>query len=142
LTLLAVWGGVSRLKEDAMKRLIGFALASGLALLVAGCAQKSEPFPSGPGETSSAAVRTSIPAAARNFNLAVKCPGVHWEKTHGWSNAQIMQQEAVEENDIPACEAWVAAQPKGYVPPPPAGSQAASAAPAPKAGEAGAPAKQ
>ena len=87
-----------------MRRMIGFALASGLALLVAGCAGQGggEKFPSGPGETSSAAVRTNVPAATRNFNLAVKCPGVHWEKTHGWSNSQIMQQESLDENDISA----------------------------------------
>ncbi|HSU91142.1 MAG TPA: hypothetical protein VLI44_06820 [Sporolactobacillaceae bacterium] len=127
-----------------MRRMIGFALASGLALLVAGCAGQGggEKFPAGPGETSSAAVRANVPAATRNFNLAVKCPGVHWEKTHGWSNQQIMQQESLDENDIPACEQWVAAQPKGYVPPPPPGTPTAQAAkPAPAAG-APAPTKQ
>ena len=127
-----------------MRRMIGFALASGLALLVAGCAGQGggEKFPAGPGETSSAAVRANVPAATRNFNLAVKCPGVHWEKTHGWSNQQIMQQESLDENDIPACEQWVAAQPKGYVPPPPPGTPTAQAAkPAPAAG-ASAPTKQ
>ena len=113
-----------------MKRMIGLALASGLALLIAGCASsEGEKFPSGPGATGSEAVRSNAPAAARNFNLAVKCPGVHWEKTHGWSNQQIMQQESLEEADIPACEQWVAAQPKGYVPPPPAGSPMAAKAP-------------
>jgi len=125
--------------------MIGFALASGLALLVAGCAGQGggEKFPAGPGETSSAAVRANVPAATRNFNLAVKCPGVHWEKTHGWSNSQIMQQESLDENDIPACEQWVAAQPKGYVPPPPPGSPTAAASkPAPAAGGGPAPTKQ
>jgi hypothetical protein len=118
-----------------MKRMIGLALASGLALLVAGCANSSsdsggEKFPAGPGETGSAATRTSVPAAARNFNLAVKCPGVHWEKNHGWSDQQIMQQESLDASDIPACEQWVQAQPKGYVPPPPPGTpMAAKAAP-------------
>lgn len=127
-----------------MKGKIGLALASGLALLVAGCASQGgggEKFPSGPGETSSAAVRTDVPTATRNFNLAVKCPGVHWEKKHGWSDAQIMQQESVDEGDIPACEQWVAAQPKGYVPPPPPGTTASATAPAP-AGGAPAPTKQ
>jgi hypothetical protein len=121
-----------------MKRMIGLALASGLALLVAGCASSSsgEKFPAGPGETGSEATRTSLPAAARNFNLAVKCPGVHWEKNHGWSDQQIMQQESLDSSDIPACEQWVQAQPKGYVPPPPAGTPMAAKAPAP------APAKQ
>jgi hypothetical protein len=127
-----------------MRRMIGFALASGLALLVAGCAGQGggEKFPAGPGDTSSAATRANVPAATRNFNLAVKCPGVHWEKTHGWSNQQIMQQESLDENDIPACEQWVAAQPKGYVPPPPAGTTAAAQKPAAPAGNAPAPTKQ
>ena len=119
-----------------MRRMIGFALASGLALLVAGCAGQGggEKFPSGPGETSSAATRANVPAATRNFNLAVKCPGVHWEKTHGWSNSQIMQQESLDETDIPACEQWVAAQPKGYVPPPPGGTVAEKGPTAPPGG--------
>ena len=118
-----------------MKRKIGLALATGLALLVASCASQSS---SGSGGTSGAAAAPAqAPAVAetsRNFNLAVKCPGVHWEKKHGWSDAQIMQQESVEEGDIPACEQWVAAQPKGYVPPPPGGTVAEkspSGAPAP-----------
>lgn len=125
-----------------MKRMIGFALASGLALLVAGCSSTGggETFPAGPGQTSSAAVRSGgAPAATRNFNLAVKCPGVHWEKTHGWTDQQIMQQEAMDASDIPACEEWVKAQPKGYVPPPPPGVPPApgakAAAGAPAAGD-------
>lgn len=125
-----------------MKRMIGLTLATGLALLVAGCASQGggEPFPSGPGQTSSAAVRSGgAPAATRNFNLAVKCPGVHWEKTHGWSEQQIMQQQSIDSSEIAACEQWVAAQPKGYVPPPPqgvapAGGKAPAAAPSPGAG--------
>jgi PBP1b-binding outer membrane lipoprotein LpoB len=125
-----------------MKRMIGFALASGLALLLAGCSSQStggsESFPAGAGQTGSEATRTSVPAAARNFNLAVKCPGVHWEKTHGWTDQQIMEHETVEQDDIAACEAWVKAQPKGYVPPPPGGSQTAAEKPASGA----APAKQ
>jgi hypothetical protein len=127
-----------------MRRMIGFALASGLALLVAGCAgQGGGSAAPGGGDTSSAAVRSNVPAATRNFNLAVKCPGVHWEKQHGWSNSQIMQQESLDENDIPACEQWVAAQPKGYVPPPPPGSPTAAAAkPAPAPGGGPAPTKQ
>jgi hypothetical protein len=118
-----------------MKRKIGLALATGLALLVAGCSSQSSS--SGGGGTSGSAAPAQAPAVAetsRNFNLAVKCPGVHWEKKHGWSDAQIMQQESVEEGDIPACEQWVAAQPKGYVPPPPGGAVAEkspSGAPAP-----------
>jgi len=117
-----------------MKRKIGLALASGLALLVAGCASQSS---SGAGAGSTAPATTET---ARDFNLAVKCPGVHWEKTHGWSNQQIMQQESLEESDIPACEQWVQAQPKGYVPPPPPGTPVA--AKAPSTGGAPAPAPQ
>jgi hypothetical protein len=130
------------LKEDAMKRKIGLALASGLALLVAGCASQGGSFPSGPGKTGSEATRSSTQEAstARNFNLAVKCPGVHYLKKKGWSDAQIMQQESVNAEDIPACEQWVQAQPKGYVPPPPPGTP--MAAKAPTTGGAPAPAKQ
>jgi len=121
-----------------MKGKIGLTLATGLALLIAGCASQGggAPFPAGPGQTGSEATRSSTQASttARNFNLAVKCPGVHWEKTHGWSDQQIMQQESLDQADIPACEQWVQAQPKGYVPPPPGGAMAATApsgAPAP-----------
>ncbi|MGA7873798.1 MAG: hypothetical protein WCA22_23160 [Candidatus Binatus sp.] len=125
-----------------MKRKIGLALAAGLALLVAGCASQSGSggTTSGGGAAAAAPPTEAVSSTARNFNLAVKCPGVHWEKTHGWSDAQIMQQESVQEEDIPACEQWVQAQPKGYVPPPPPGTMAAkTAAPA---GGAPAPAKQ
>lgn len=123
-----------------MKRKIELALASGLALLIAGCAgQTGGGSVAAPGSAASA---TTISEAqtARNFNLAVKCPGVHYLKSKGWSNQQIMQQENVEEEDIPACEEWVKAQPKGYVPPPPPGTVAANKAPA--AGATPAPAKQ
>ena len=109
-----------------MKRKIGLALAAGLALLVAGCAGQGGGSGGGGGGGGSAGAAPAGPASttSRNFNLAVKCPGVHWEKTHGWSNQQIMQQESLEEQDIPACEQWVQAQPKGYVPPPPPGTVA------------------
>jgi hypothetical protein len=109
-----------------MKRKIGLALATGLALLVAGCASQSSSGPSagGGGTTNPAMQNPNVAATSKNFNLAVKCPGVHWEKKHGWSDQQIMQQESVEQEDIPACEQWVQAQPKGYVPPPPGGGPA------------------
>ena len=124
-----------------MKRKIGLALATGLALLIAGCASQSSSGGGGaPGKESSAPAPTGAAAStARNFNLAVKCPGVHWEKTHGWSNQQIMQQESLEADDIPACEQWVQAQPKGYVPPPPGGT-VAEKSPTPPSGTAPAPA--
>jgi hypothetical protein len=114
-----------------MKRKIVLALATGLALLVAGCASDST---SGGG--SAPAQSPAVSSTSRNFNLAIKCPGVHWEKTHGWSDQQIMEQESLDEQDIPACEQWVQAQPKGYVPPPPGGAMAAKApsgAPSPAA---------
>src|SRR5882672_5741922 len=106
-----------------MKSMIGLTLATGLALLVAGCSGQggTGSFPSGKGDTSSEATRSGVPAATRNFNLAVRCPGVHWEKSHGWPDSQIMQQQSVEQSEIQACEEWVKAQPKGYVPPPPPG---------------------
>ncbi len=119
-----------------MKRKIGLALAAGLALLIAGCASQGSSGSSGGGGSAGAAPAGN-PAAestARNFNLAVKCPGVHWEKKHGWSDAQIMQQESVEADDIPACEQWVQAQPKGYVPPPPGGAVADKGSTAPAGG--------
>ena len=129
-----------------MKRKIVLALATGLALLIAGCSSQGSggPFPAGPGQTGSEATRTgaAVSSTARNFNLAVKCPGVHWEKTHGWSDAQIEQQESLEADDIPACEQWVQAQPKGYVPPPPGGAMANKGPTAPAAGGAPAPAPQ
>jgi hypothetical protein len=107
-----------------MIRKTGFALAAGLALLVAGCAGQGgsagTTSAGGPPQTMAPGA-TSVSQTSKNFNLAVKCPGVHWEKTHGWSNQQIMQQESLDEDDIPACEQWVQAQPKGYVPPAPGG---------------------
>jgi len=123
-----------------MKRKIGLALATGLALLVAGCASQGGGSSAGGGGPA-AAPPAAVSSTARNFNLAVKCPGVHWEKTHGWSDQQIMQQESLEADDIPACEQWVQAQPKGYVPPPPGGTVAAKGPTAP-AGGAPAPAPQ
>jgi len=134
-----------------MKRKIGLALATGLALLIAGCAsQGSSGGTSGGGPGAGAggtvgvapAGNTAASSTARNFNLAVKCPGVHWEKVHGWSNQQIMQQESLEEDDIPACEQWVQAQPKGYVPPPPGGAAPAKGPAAPAGGGAPAPAPE
>jgi hypothetical protein len=124
-----------------MKRKIGLALATGLALLIAGCSgQSSSGGSTGGGAAGAPAGNTAAVSTARNFNLAVKCPGVHWEKKHGWSDQQIMQQESLEADDIPACEQWVQAQPKGYVPPPPGGSMAAKGPSAPAEGSAPAPA--
>jgi hypothetical protein len=119
-----------------MKRKIGLALATGLALLIAGCASQGGGSASSSGGGGGASAPGPAASTARNFNLAVKCPGVHWEKTHGWTNQQIMDQESLDEQDIPACEQWVQAQPKGYVPPPPGGTvaqKAPSGAPSPAA---------
>jgi hypothetical protein len=127
-----------------MKRKIGLALATGLALLIAGCASQSSSG-GGPGAGAGGTVGAAPPnnpaasSTARNFNLAVKCPGVHYLKVHGRTNEQIMQQESVEADDIPACEQWVQAQPKGYVPPPPGGT-VAEKGPTPPPGTAPAPA--
>ena len=134
-----------------MKGTIGFVLASGLALLVAGCANTGGSSAPAASAGAVAAGAGGGPAgsegsATRNFNLAVKCPGVHYLKTHGWTEQQIMQQESLTEaSDIPACEEWVAHQPKGYVPAPPPGSVSAAAvkasnAPGPNAAPAPSPA--
>ena len=110
---------VFRLKEEFMKTTIGLALASGLFVIVAGCATGG-----GGAKTATTAGGATVASAGgeiRNFNLEVKCPGVHYLKTHGKSDADIMQQLQMEQSDIDTCEAWAAAQPKGYVPPPPPG---------------------
>ena len=122
-----------------MKRKIGLALAMGLALLIAGCASQSGGSSSGGGGS---APPVAAASTSRNFNLAVKCPGVHWEKTHGWTDQQIMDQESLDSQDIPACEQWVQAQPKGYVPPPPGGTAPAKGPSAPAGGGAPAPAPE
>ena len=80
-----------------MKRKIGLAMATGLALLVAGCASQSSTTGGG---SAAPAQPAAVTSTSRNFNLAVKCPGVHWEKTHGWSNEQIMQQESLDEDVV------------------------------------------
>ncbi len=106
-----------------MKRTIGFALALGLAVSVAGCASGGA---GGAGASSGTASTAGATAQAggsiRNFNLRVRCPGIHLEKSKlGWSDEKIMGHENVSKDDINRCEAWAAAQPKGYVPPPPPG---------------------
>src|ERR1700731_2854152 len=125
-----------------MKRKIGLALATGLALLIAGCSSQSTGGGGGGagGAAGAPAGNPAVASTARKFNLAVKCPGVHWEKKHGWADQQIMQQESLEAEDIPACEQWVQAQPKGYVPPPPGGTVAEKGPTAPAGGGAPAPA--
>jgi len=117
-----------------MRLTIGLLLASaGLAFLVAGCASQNGGGASAGSQAAQGGATTTASTAGdsmRDFNLRVKCPGVHELKVHGWSDAQIMQQLSVSQEDIPACEQWVASQPKGYVPPPPPGSPAAAKAPA------------
>lgn len=117
-----------------MRRTIELLLFSaGLAFLVAGCANQgggtaNASAPAGGQEAQGGTGAASAGGESmRDFNLRVKCPGVHELKMHGWSDQQIVQQLSVSQDDIPACEAWVRAQPKGYVPPPPPGTTAAAA---------------
>lgn len=118
-----------------MRRTIELLLFSaGLAFLVAGCANQGGGTASAPAGGQAAQEGTAAASAGgdtsmRDFNLRVKCPGVHELKMHGWSDQQIVQQLSVSQDDIPACESWVRQQPKGYVPPPPPGTAAAAAAP-------------
>ena len=107
-----------------MKRTISFALASGLAVLVAGCAPSGggAGAPAGGGESSAAggSGRPDPRTGMRDFNLQVKCPGIHLEKTKlKWDDDKIMSHENVTPEEIASCEAFTASQPKGYVPPPP-----------------------
>ncbi|HKF29654.1 MAG TPA: hypothetical protein VKB29_10500 [Candidatus Binataceae bacterium] len=117
-----------------MRRTLELLLFSaGLAFVVAGCANQSGGGTSAgaPARGQAAQIDITAPntseASMRDFNLRVKCPGVHELKQHGWSDQQIIQQLSVSQEDIPACESWVQAQPKGYVPPPPPGTAAAGA---------------
>ncbi len=111
-----------------MKGTIGLALASGLALLVAGCATGgggTQTGSQGGGATTTASAGSA--STVRDFNLQVKCPGIHLEKTKlNWSDDKIEDHENVSQDDIASCEAWQASQPKGYVPPPPTGISAAT----------------
>src|SRR5437879_5020239 len=117
-----------------MRPTIGLLLASaGFAFLVAGCANQGGGAGASAGAGASSGGGATAASAAggdtsnlRDFNLRVKCPGVHELKVHGWSDQQIMQQLSVEQNDIPACEQWVQSQPKGYVPPTPGGGTGAA----------------
>jgi len=116
-----------------MKRTIGFALASGLAFLVAGCAASGggSGAPAGGGASSAAAGGAQTASAGngvRDFNLQVKCPGIHLEKTKlKWDDDKIMSHENVTPEEIASCEAFTASQPKGYVPPAPGGAPAPQA---------------
>jgi hypothetical protein len=126
-----------------MKRTIGFALASGLAFLVAGCAPSGggAGAPAGGGESSAGGAggaQTASATGMRDFNLQVKCPGIHLEKTKlKWDDDKIMSHENVTPEEIASCEAFTASQPKGYVPPPP--GQAAMVGNATGAGPGGQP---
>jgi hypothetical protein len=115
-----------------MRRTIELLLFSaGLVFLVAGCANQGGGGASAPAGGQAAQGGTAAASAGdtsmRDFNLRVKCPGVHELKQHGWSDQQIIQQLGVSQEDIPACESWVQQQPKGYIPPPPPGTAAAGA---------------
>jgi hypothetical protein len=128
---------VPRLKEEFMKITIGLALASGLCLMVAGCAGGGgAAAPGGAAGGAAGGPVASVGGEIRNFNLEVKCPGVHYFKTHGVSDAEIMEKLQIDQEGIKACDAWQAAQPKGYVPPPPPGvtpGKTAASAPSPSA---------
>jgi hypothetical protein len=104
-----------------MRRTIGLLLASGLAMLVAGCASTGGGTTAGTTPAAGGGAAAAPTESMRNFNLRVKCPGVHTLKLHGWTDQQIQAQLSVEPDEISACEKWVAEQPKGYVPPPPPG---------------------
>jgi hypothetical protein len=115
-----------------MRRTIELLLFSAGLVLVAGCANQGGGNASAPAGGQAAQGGTAAASAGgdtsmRDFNLRVKCPGVHELKQHGWSDQQIVQQLSVSQDDIPACESWVRQQPKGYVPPPPPGTAAAGA---------------
>jgi hypothetical protein len=114
-----------------MRRIFKLLLFSaGLAFSVAGCANQGGGATASGGAQAAqggATAATASDTSMRDFNLRVKCPGVHELKQHGWSDAQIVQQLSVSADDIPACEEWVKQQPKGYVPPPPPGTAAAAA---------------
>ena len=132
-----------------MKRTIGLALASGLAFLVAGCAAGGGGGTgASPGSDTQATAdaQTKQQAAAnsgvRDFNLQVKCPGIHLEKSKlKWDDDKIESHENVTAEEIANCEAFTASQPKGYVPPPPGGAATANAGGGASSGGA-APAKQ
>jgi hypothetical protein len=129
-----------------MKRTIGLALACGLAFLVAGCAAGGGGASTGAEGSSSADAAAKQQAAAssgvRDFNLQVKCPGIHLEKSKlKWDDEKIESHENVTPEEIANCEAFTAAQPKGYVPPPPGGASTANAGAGASTGGA-APAKQ
>jgi hypothetical protein len=118
-----------------MKRTIGLALASGLAFLVAGCAAGGGGGTGAtPGSETGAAAeaqgkqQAAATSGVRDFNLQVKCPGIHLEKTKlKWDDEKIESHENVTAEEIASCEAFTAAQPKGYVPPPPGGAATANA---------------
>jgi hypothetical protein len=115
--------------EEFMKSTMGLALASGLFLMVAGCATGGAT--SGGGAAGGGGPVASAGGTIRNFNLEVKCPGVHYLKSHGKSDAEIQEQLQVDPDQIAACESWAAAQPKGYVPPPPPGVMPGKSVPVP-----------
>jgi hypothetical protein len=83
-----------------MKRIFRPGWQIGLTLLLVGCGR--EP----------AAVAPATTPTLRDFNMAIRCPAVEWEKTHGWTAPQIMRQESIQEADISDCEQWTDAESK------------------------------
>src|SRR5260370_10905065 len=112
-------------KEDAMKRTLELALASGLALVIAGCSSGSSSTSGSAGGAESSGQPGQRSLASRvepvRFDLAVRCPGVHYLVTKGKSKDEIQGQLQVTDDQINECEKYVASQPKGIVPPPPPG---------------------
>jgi hypothetical protein len=119
-----------------MIRTLTLATALGMAVLFVGCSSTQGSAPSGSNDAAEHAAQQQAASASgvRDFNLQVKCPGIHLEKTKlKWSDDKIEDHENVTPDDIAACESWEASQPKGYVPPPPAGVASAPPAGATKA---------
>ena len=120
-----------------MKRTLGLAMGSVLALMVAGCSSGSSTTTSS-GDSSGQPASGSLAAKVEpvRFNLAVRCPGVHYLISKKKSKEEVEGQLNVTDDQIDECEKYVASQPKGFVPPPPAGyvppaaSTASSAKPA------------
>lgn len=115
--------------KDLMRRAASLILAIGVAFSLAGCAtgrQLGTAASSGVTRSRASSAKSSAKSSApstdviKDFDLRVKCPGIHLEKTClGWSEAKIMKHENVTRDQIARCEAWTYAQPKGYVPDPP-----------------------
>jgi hypothetical protein len=97
-----------------LKNSIALSLCASLLFILAGCSSNAGNS-SAPGAASDSTAEARTP----NLDFAKECPGVHYEKLQGWTDAQIIQQKNIREGDIAACQQWIAAQPPGYTPPMP-----------------------